>query len=210
MWLSDPEIITGNFSITSVCKYPEAAIRFADFFYTEKGSYYSYYGPPANSPDLLGTHNGWYFNDSGAVVFDRSGTDFTSDENYRLGIISGKPNPNFGNNDFQSAIEKAAGQKFIFSPNARAWRESMDKYVKPYQIPKYPVVYFDAEKNDRVLELTSTVTDYMTMMDAKFITGSEPLGNIPAYLARVKTLGADELEKIYQDAYSIYKKNLSR
>ena len=86
----------------------------------------------------------------------------------------------------------------------------MDEYVKNYQIPKYPVVYFDYEQNDRVLELSSILRDYMTMMDARFITGAEPLGNIPNYLDRLKSLGVDELEKIYKDAYDIYMRNLRR
>ena len=86
----------------------------------------------------------------------------------------------------------------------------MDIWTKPYLVPRYPVVYFDDNQNDRVLELTSSVRDYMTMMDARFITGAEPLGNIPGYLERLRNLGAAELEKLYQDAYAIYRRNLGQ
>ncbi|MCL2833422.1 MAG: hypothetical protein FWD78_09660, partial [Treponema sp.] len=79
---------------------------------------------------------------------------------------------------------------------------------KPYLVPRYPVVYFDSDVNDRVLELTSNVRDYMNIMEAKFITGVEPISNIPAYLENVKNMGAAELEKIYQNAYTVYLKNL--
>jgi putative aldouronate transport system substrate-binding protein len=86
----------------------------------------------------------------------------------------------------------------------------MDKYIKPYYSPRYPVVYFDADTNDRVVELTSTINDYLLMMDAKFITGSESLSGIDSYLERLKSLGIEELQRIYQDAYNVYLGNLSR
>ena len=207
MWLNDPEVIVGGFTITRACRYPEAAARFADYFYTEQGAIYSYYGPAKDHPDLMGDHDGWFFDPTGAVTYDRP-AEFPSDQDYRMGAIAAKSPPSFGNNDFQTAIENVTGLNFIFAPTARHWRVSMDKYVKEYQIPRYPVVYFDGDANDRVLELTTTISDYITMMDARFITGVEPLNNIPAYLERLKTMGVTDLEKYYKDAYAVYRRNL--
>ena len=209
VWLDDPEIIPGMFSITSACKYPEAAVRFGDFFFSEKGAMYCYYGPPADHADLMGLHTGWFFDPNGAVTYNRP-AEFPADQNYRMGAIASKSPPNFGDNDFQTAIENFTGRKFIFAPTARGWRVSMDKYVKDSQIPRYPVVYFEGDTNDRILELLTSIGDYMTSMDARFITGSEPMANLPGYLDRLKTMGVGELEKIYQDAYAIYMRNLRR
>jgi len=209
VWLDDPEIIPGMFSVTSACRYPEAAVRFGDFFFSEKGAMYCYYGPQADHPDLMGHHTGWFFDPTGAVTYNRP-AEFPADQNYRMGAIASKSPPNFGNNDFQTAIENFTGKKFIFAPTARGWRVSMDTYVKSSQIPRYPVVYFDGDINDRILELITSITDYMTIMDARFITGSEPLSNLPGYLDRLKTMGVTELENIYKDAYAIYRRNLGR
>ena len=56
MWLDEPEIVIGRFAITRACRYPEAAIRFGDFFFTEKGSVYQIFGPPKDHPDIMGMH----------------------------------------------------------------------------------------------------------------------------------------------------------
>ena len=208
MWLNNPDILVGRFTVTNVCRHPEAAVRFGDYFFTEEAPMYSYYGPPRDHPDLMGNHNGWYFNNAGAIVYDRTGTNLTNDEDYRMAFISVRGANNFGLCDFQTPIEKLAGQKFVHAPNALAWRVSMETYIGPWIIPKFPFVYFDIDENDRVLELTSTIRDYMRMMDARFITGAEPLANIPAYLERVRNLGAGDLEKYYRDAYTVYLRNL--
>ena len=209
MWVDNADINIGNFAVTNVCKYPEAAIRFGDFFFTDKGSIYQHYGPPKDSPDLLGMHEGWFFDNTGAVVYNRP-AEYGTDQDYRLGAISANPLISFGNNDFTTQIENMTGLKFMNAPNAQAWRDSMYKYIIPHIIPKYPIVYFNDEQNDRFLELSTMLSDYITMMDARFITGAEPLSNIPVYLDRIRSMGADELEKLYQDAYNIYRRNLGQ
>lgn len=210
MWLDTQNFVPARFAITSVCRYPEAAMRFADFFYTEKGAVYSYYGPQQNNSDTLGLLGGWFQNENGAVVYDMSATRWTTNLDYQLNEVAPKTVNTFGSNNGLDVIQKMAGKQFTYTPNAAAWRVSMDKYIKPYYSPRYPVVYFDAETNDRVVELTSTINDYLLMMDAKFITGSESLTEIDAYLERLKSLGIEELQHIYQDAYNVYLTNLTR
>jgi putative aldouronate transport system substrate-binding protein len=208
-WLADRDIAVGTFTITHFCRYPEAATRFADFLYTDKGGVYQHWGPPRGHPDLMGMHDGWFIDASGAAVYDRSGTPFTNDQDFRMGLISIK-NAAFGHNDSATAVAIMSGQPFLHPPNAAAWRDSMDIYIRPFQIPRYPVVYFENHVNDRVLELVSGLRDYMTIMDARFITGAEPLSNLPAYLERLQAMGVSELQRIYQDAYNVYRRNLMR
>ena len=53
------------------------------------------------------------------------------------------------------------------------------------------------------------ITDYASQMEAKFITGAEPLSeeSFKAYQDQLITLGADTYQKILYDYYEAYKAN---
>jgi putative aldouronate transport system substrate-binding protein len=215
VWRESQNFIPFRFAISRTCKYPEAAIRFADFFYSEKGSVYWYYGPPKGSPDTLGLIPGWIQNPDGSVSQDISQEELKklnldTSYDYLRKFVNAQGILSFGSNNGMDVIERQMGKKMVRDPSSLggAFRVTMDRNVLPYYQPLYPVVYFDEDTNDRILELTSTLNDYMTMMDARFITGIEPLSNIDAYLARLKDLGVGELEKIYKEGYAVYRKNL--
>ena len=54
---------TGSYVITRACKYPEVALRWADYFYSNEGSLFFYYGDEGVTYDAL--EDGTYqFNDS--------------------------------------------------------------------------------------------------------------------------------------------------
>jgi putative aldouronate transport system substrate-binding protein len=206
IWPDINTFYVSKYAISSVCKNPEAAMRFADYFYTDEGGLYSAYGPEKGSPDTLGLIPGWTWDPEKGIVFDFNGTPYTQTIDYIYGIIAPKALMQLG----QSDPSRLVAEKYPKPPEdtttaAWWWRNSFDETVRPYLIRNFPTVYFDNETNDRVLELTSIIRDYRTMMDAKFITGVEPISGIEGYLNKLKELGADELRKIYLNAYSIYK-----
>jgi len=209
VWSKPQDFIANRLAIPSSCKYPEAAIRFADFFFSDKGSVYSWLGPKKGDPDTLGITNGWYINEKGVRVYDLP-DGVKSNYDFVIGSVAPGGSSRLGNNYFDTALEKLYNVKALRTENEVTWRESMDKYVMPHTTAIYPVVYFDQKQNDRVLELTTTINDYVTMMSAKLITGAEPISNIDSYFTQVKKLGIDELTKLYQDAYENYKKNLGK
>ena len=51
--------------VTKACKYPEIAVRFADYFYSVEGSYTALYGPP-------GEDKIWYVGEDKLVHFTES------------------------------------------------------------------------------------------------------------------------------------------
>jgi putative aldouronate transport system substrate-binding protein len=55
VFMANQYIAVGAGAIAAKCKYPEAAMRFMDYFYTVEGVTYQYYGPPNNrSQDFIG------------------------------------------------------------------------------------------------------------------------------------------------------------
>lgn len=61
---------------------------------------------------------------------------------------------------------------------------------------------------ERINELSTSIGDYVKMMEAKFITGEEPIENFDNYVKELKNLGIEEYIGIYQNAYDDYFKNL--
>jgi putative aldouronate transport system substrate-binding protein len=208
VWTASRDFVPMRGAITSQCKYPEAAMRFLDFFYTDKGAIYSYYGPEKGSPDEMGLAGGWFQTEKGDITYDKVNDGTYTLLEYYLKVVGAKPLLTLGSNRGLDIISARTGIPYGYSAYGAQFRETMDKNVLPYYSPRYPVVYFEDAVNERVLELSSTINDYMIMMDARFITGAEPLSNIPNYLAELQKLGVGELEQIYKDAYSTYKKNL--
>jgi len=55
--------------------------------------------------------------------------------------------------------------------------------------------------------LSTPILDYVEMMEAKFISGDEPLDKFENYQNELKKLGVDEYIGIYQKYYDAYMKN---
>ena len=86
----------------------------------------------------------------------------------------------------------------------------MDEKVIPYSKSIFPKVYLQPDQLEKRNTLFTTMKDYCEMMEAKFITGAEPLSNLDKYFSQLKKMGAEEYVKIYQQAYDAYLSNLKK
>ncbi len=201
----------GTFLITSQCKYPEAAIRLADLYFTEEYATMFWFGPKKDSPEALG-HRGWYVKDpkEGLISYDwAEGIKNDWDHVNTLNPISGYQ-VGF-NMDFRQYLAEKHGFPYKMSEEDRAWRESIDKRLAPHFAPLYPdAIYHDPKTQQRLRELAIPIAEYASTMEAKFITGAEPLtqANLDKYFAEMKKLGVEEYEKIARAGYEAYMKNL--
>lgn len=66
-WQKPDTVLVGGFVASADTKYPEVVARFIDFFFTDKGAAYKFWGPPENSEDTLGIVDGWYVKDDGSI-----------------------------------------------------------------------------------------------------------------------------------------------
>ena len=96
-------------------------------------------------------------------------------------------------------------QKFTFDRSGW-WRSSIVRYNDPFVTETFPKVFIPSDKLERLRSLEVPITDYVRQMEARFITGAEPLENFGHYIDQLGKLGVAEYENIYQKAYESYLK----
>lgn len=202
----------GNIAMSASCENKEVAMRVIDWFFTERASVYFHYGPMEGTEDETMGIAGWYFDEAGnGPLHHLDGNDkftsYPSDLYYRSALVApvgcyGLAVPFKGMYDLFGV--EAAGR----TGAAGHWRRSVNEYTREYFTETFPSVFLTAEESQKVTELYTPLKDYVTIMEAKFITGIEPMENFDAYIDQLNLLGLQEYTEIYTNAFNIYKANL--
>lgn len=77
---------------------------------------------------------------------------------------------------------------------------------KGARIP-FPTLFLTVEEQTEISGLNSDLKTYVNQMEAKFITGAEPLTGWDNYVATVKKMGGERMVEINQAAYDRWKSN---
>jgi len=85
-------------------------------------------------------------------------------------------------------------------------KETAEKMEDIAEVP-FPLLYLTIEENDKVAATATDLTTYVEQMEAKFITGVEPLDNWDDYVKTIEAMGIDEYVEVYQAAYDRWKAN---
>ncbi|MGI6691661.1 MAG: hypothetical protein ACOX63_12615 [Christensenellales bacterium] len=85
-----------------------------------------------------------------------------------------------------------------------AWRSSQVNTVTKYYTQGMPTVWFTEEQQEVINELWTPLEDYVKQMEAKFITGAASLDEYDSFVAELGKLGAEDIQKIYQDATAAF------
>ncbi|ACX68256.1 extracellular solute-binding protein [Paenibacillus sp. FSL H8-0457] len=176
----------GTFAISSSNPAPEATMRWIDYLYSYEGATLFNQGPEGTL---------WKFKDEANRVKEWLPVPGGGDrEEYR-----GKITPNYGIltpgvND----PDVAKGLRTEFDE----WidQQNQEKLVPIGKSP-FPNVYLTNEEQSEATALLSDLETYVKQMEAKFVTGQEPLENWDKYVAQVKKMGSDRLVELYQGAY---------
>ena len=70
----------------------------------------------------------------------------------------------------------------------------------------FPTLAFTNEEQGIINEKYTEIETYMNEMVDKFIMGVEPLDNFDAYVAKIESMGLQDVLKVYQAAYDRYMK----
>ena len=62
-WENSNRFRIGGFSISAACEYPEVAVRFGDYFFTDYGYLAMWGGPMAGTEETLDMVGGWYYDE---------------------------------------------------------------------------------------------------------------------------------------------------
>lgn len=219
-------VTTGGYAISSKCKYPEVAIRFANYLFSDEGSNMQWVGAVRGSENLLDGWGGWFL-----------------DENYSRLDVDRVENPGKWPNAVEYLRKRVAGfnmgaignymNEWTWRPEACGleprnmyevwkaspdngdfwWRPSAVDYIMPYAKNGYPsIVFFTKEENERIVELKSVIDAHITAECAKFVIGERPVtdSELNAYFNELDALGFKEYLGLYEQAYENYLANLKK
>ncbi len=178
------DVFTGNFAITSVNQYPEATMRWADYWYSVEGSILMTQGvkvdqawiddPNTRIDDVLEIPEG----EAKAVYAQKHFTPFA------------------GLNNNSEIIQQKADAPLNKYLNAQT-----AELMKPYAQQPYPQVILTEEEQQEITNLTVDIKTYVEQMEAKFVIGQEPLSKWDSYVGTLQNMKVDRLVEIYQIAY---------
>lgn len=181
-----PGLAKGAFAITNKNQHPEATIRWVDYLYSEEGAELLSNGPEGilwkyvNKDDHT---KEWLPVPGGG---DR--------EEYRATLTP----------DYATVVPKLSNDnvKRGFEGEFEAWlkKETAEKIAPISKVP-FPSVYLSQEDQQEASSLRSDLDTYVKQMEAKFVTGQEPLSNWDKYIETCKKMGGERIVEIYQAAY---------
>lgn len=210
-WPESNDIVHGQFAISYKCENMEAAIKFADWHFTLEGAMYTWMGPVEGSEDLMGEIEGWYYDEElGNYTCHFPEGMEPNNINY-INMINPGPHSHVGLSAADQAVQVLLDHEFgVWATGAGAfWRENANIDWVPYYSPCYPIVYFTEEQNNRIMELQTPLQDYITIMEAKFISGEESMDGFDKYFEDLQGMGMAEYAKFYEDAYAYYLSNMA-
>lgn len=173
----------GTFAITKSDPYPGATLRWVDYFYSSQGSIFFRYGVKGKTYNMV----------NGKPQYVSSITNSSKGEAEAIGQMTPWPGggtPEWINNQNSSAIDTPEDQKAT-------------QVLKPY-IPKtiYGSPLFTAQESQQLQSINQDLTTYVQDAEAKFVSGQWSFNQWPQYVANLKKLHVDQLQQIYQSAYS--------
>ncbi len=178
--------MTGVAVITSANKYPEATMRWLDYFYSEEGTVLCRLGIEGESYEVV---DGKYqLTDIIANNPDGKTTDQALGD---YAIFGGGYLP-------QNITEKVALGAAV-APQTKAANDVVRDYVVPFS--KVPRVKYSEEESIKLGTYAQDIVSYMNENVVKFITGERDLSEWDAYVEELNKMPVEDYIQINQAAY---------
>lgn len=190
--------LNGYFTITDKCANPEAAIAWVDAAMQPEASIIRYYGAEghgwqyaeAGQQNILGGDYVWQFLED---------SDQYTNEEFSAGPI-------LGLKEHRAQWSPMADDEQLYSDptifEARIESETENLYA-PYLISPVPNTFFlDGDETSKYNDLKTTISDYVEMSIAQFVTGAKSLDNDwDQYLSDLQGYGVDQYVELMQKGY---------
>jgi putative aldouronate transport system substrate-binding protein len=211
-WDAFNPVAVGSVWLGADCAYPEVAMRWFDWYFTDQGCVYMWLGPMQGTKETMDIVPGWSFDDKNAIVskavIDKT---YANLGDYYLGMIS--PGIVAGN---YSSIYRArlvmAGKEWksdidsmTASTGDNNGQISMYNKMKKYVVDGFPAItYVDSATATKISQLKTVLDTYVKNQSARFITGERPLSEVDAFINELNNMGLKDYLKIYEDIYASY------
>lgn len=201
-----PTYSVGDIQISADTEYPELCMRLLDYFYSEEGAAYSYFGPVKGSEDCLGLVDGYTIVD-GQINYGDAGAKYASPIEYQANHIM------FFDYSLTNIAEKAAfemaGETYTVKPlnpeDPGDWDYiTVLEATEAYHQAPLPSVYPDPELSAEYGDLQTLIQSHVDTETAKFVVGQRPLSEFADFQKELKDLGGDRYLEIAQGYYANY------
>ncbi|MFC6229409.1 extracellular solute-binding protein [Paenibacillus allorhizosphaerae] len=184
-----PLVWPGAFVITNKNKYPEATVRWIDYFYGEEGATFFFMGMKGET---------YVETDNGKLEYidqiTKNPDGLTQDQALSKYVTwLGGSYPGYVQEKYFRGSESL--------PQSAAAAEK----AKPHLIQELWYNFnFTEEENEFMSSVGSMIHSYISDMEVKFITGVEPMSEWDKYADTVQKMGLAEYMKVYKSAYERY------
>lgn len=179
-------------AISTACKYPEAAARWADFWYTEEGLVLSNFGVEGETYNLVdGKH---VYTDE--ILHNPEGRSISEALSLHCRATGAAPGYN--------QVEEYLQQYYPYPQQTQAldlWTQSTEN-IKKHTLPG--AVSPLLEESDELAILQTDLSTYVTENVVKFVQGGLPMSEFDQFVETLKSMGAERYVEIYQSAYDRY------
>ncbi|GIP37867.1 sugar ABC transporter substrate-binding protein [Paenibacillus sp. J31TS4] len=172
----------GAFAITSENKYPEATMRWIDYFYSDEGSTLLRFGRQGENYEL------------------KDGIPYYTDAFLASGNQA-KITPYAGGGAPHLISEKVAS--FINPPQVQEAQKKLDPFMPKV---KYAAPMFDEQTAQKINTLRNDIDKYYDEQSTKFIVGALSFDKWGEFQSTLKKMKLDELQQLYQTTYDSLKK----
>ena len=176
----------GNWVITTACKNVPLALQFVDYFYTEEGVKFFFYGGEGTC-HVIDEEGKCQFVPAvqeavdGGIGFDAAVAPY---------VTCGGSNPVIVMEEYFYGGES--------KPVPAAAAHAMVPYF-PEEI--WPIFTYTEEESDEASVIRTDINGYVNNMRAKFVTGEESFDNWDAYVKQIESMDAARLCEIVNQAY---------
>lgn len=180
--------VTGGYIITTACEYPEVALRWADYFYSDEGSLFFYFGDEGVTYEALEDGTYKYTDEvmadfiSGKDTFDACATHVSL---YAYGNTPTMTKVPFNSADDNKGIALEAANALI-EDCAFAW----------------PTFTFTSDEQKIKSDVMGDIDSFVKSKRDAWIMGNEELNDDTwnAYVETLEKMGVADVEQIYQNA----------
>lgn len=230
-WKTFDSISIGNWAVSAKSQYGELLARLADFYFSDIGTIYAWYGPMNGTADCMGLTEGWVIDPetNGRSWPEINSGKFSSTSDYMLATGCGVNGGGIGNHSHSIGLSYIpagydldnimrflygapieAERKYDLNDPDPAFRYSMLFNISPYEVPGFPsVVYYDEDTTYAMTDLQMVLSTYIRSEIAKFIIGERDIEDFDNFVTELEGIGLREYENYYKEAYARYLANLS-
>lgn len=172
---------TGVFAISVDCPYPEAALRWVDYFYSQEGSIFFMMGIEGET---------WNYDENKIPQYTDEIINHPNGASAAIGQFTIWPggSGSMWCNEFNGAA--VAKPKTVEAAKA----------LSNYRYPVYGAPAFTQEARERLSILEDDIRTYITTTVAKFINGDLSLDKWDSYVRTLNDMGIEEYTQLYQTA----------